>query len=481
VSRKQVVRTIVAHPTPINAVAFSPDGGRLIATAANDGVRLWDACSQSLLANIDAHQSPLLAIAFDRTGTRLVTTERDTSVDDRWAGQSRIWRLDPALVTQATEPQADNVLQFFTGADGEPVVVTVVNDRSIGYTDHRSATPRAVFQIPGGWKLGSAAVSGDGNILALGLEEATGIAKGGVPKLPDWRIDMVDVKASRALRSIALPAAPLGIASLALSRDGSRVAAGTSMEVRVWDVTSGSDVATVGRGMPPIVTFGRDRDDLAWTEPGRLIRYNLATKERAEFMFPTSVQPHSIAISGDGAVLAAAFSNRSVVLWHESSPLLTAVLSTGIGACVETTPTSSASMSDLPLTRSLRPPSDAPSPPPFMPPGAEMAAPPGMPSLPPPGPPGGPPGGLAPPRARSQEPPDAPVFAPPEPPAVRAGERGPMHIALSNDGARLSGVIGHSVKTWGVDLPVSLGQAVRESGSCWTGTELVRCAQPGSK
>jgi WD40 repeat protein len=382
----------------VNDASYSPDG-RFLATGGSDGtVLLWDVCHEEVLTQLDAHISPVFSVAFDRRGLQLVSTELDLHGDpenQRWFGQSRVWQIHPNVIASPTAGITSDILRLLFGRDGRVMLVKLLNGRKINFAEPGSTTARPVWPVPTGWEALAADVSRGGKRLAVGLQRGL-----------NARVDVIDLADRTTSVSLPVPFHPLGIASVALSPDGSRVIVGTG-EVIVWEVQTGKELLRVsaGRGDPVQVAFGPGAADVAWTEPGQVTLYNLTSKQRREFSFHKPPPPHAIALSGDGRLLAASFSDRSIIVWDLSSKAVSSTLSFG-AAC-------------YPLS----------------------------------------PDGL---RRES------------------TAEIGARLVALNGDGSRLAGLVGDQVKVWGEDVPTSLSQAVRESGSCWTDVELTKCRETDS-
>jgi len=76
-------------------VAFSPDGGRIAATAADSLVQLWDAVSGRPVSVLRGHRDATWGLAFLNDGHAMATAS--------WDGTLRLWGVPMAALAAARE------------------------------------------------------------------------------------------------------------------------------------------------------------------------------------------------------------------------------------------------------------------------------------------------------------------------------------------------------------------------------------------
>jgi WD40 repeat protein len=80
------------HVGIILALAFSPDGRRLVATGQDQKLRVWDVATGTNLTTLRGHKWDVRALAFSPDGTRLASAGHDNTI--------KIW--DMAALTELT-------------------------------------------------------------------------------------------------------------------------------------------------------------------------------------------------------------------------------------------------------------------------------------------------------------------------------------------------------------------------------------------
>jgi WD40 repeat protein len=85
----KVVATLAAHTGPVSAVAFSPDGTRIVIGYGDMTARLWNAATGKVVATLVGHAAPIGGVAFSPDGTRVVTGS--------WDNTARLWSVSKSV------------------------------------------------------------------------------------------------------------------------------------------------------------------------------------------------------------------------------------------------------------------------------------------------------------------------------------------------------------------------------------------------
>ncbi len=212
------------------AFAFSPDSHWLAASAGNNSVRVWEVNSGRELQTLTGATGSFMGalgvsfVGFSSDGRKLVTI----------SDSIRVW--DTSSWKEASTIQTSNVgLGGFTGGGGGVALspdgnqlVRVENDQ-IKFLDPMNGKElRAVAMPDSSMQDVELAFTSDGHLFAAGTNDK---------KLKVWDVNS---KAERVQATTQKDFAPIKFSS-----DGRQVAVCDSYVVRVWDVGSGKQLATI--------------------------------------------------------------------------------------------------------------------------------------------------------------------------------------------------------------------------------------------
>ncbi|MEM9488503.1 MAG: pentapeptide repeat-containing protein, partial [Myxococcota bacterium] len=122
----------LGHQGSITAIAWSPNGSRIVSGGSDSTVRLWDARSHAQLACLRGHHSAVLVVEWSPDGERLLSasTDRTVRVWDAHSGQElacfaqhsdevirAAWSPDSARI--ASVGGADHVVRVWDTSSGE--------------------------------------------------------------------------------------------------------------------------------------------------------------------------------------------------------------------------------------------------------------------------------------------------------------------------------------------------------------------------
>ena len=79
------IRTLKDHIDAVYALAFTPDGRRLVSASADRGVKVWDVASGERLYTLSEPSDGLNTLALDPSGKRVAAAGLDRTI--------RVWSL----------------------------------------------------------------------------------------------------------------------------------------------------------------------------------------------------------------------------------------------------------------------------------------------------------------------------------------------------------------------------------------------------
>jgi len=331
-----------------SAAAFSPDG-KLLATAINTGVVLWDSFTGVQLLSIDGNvkgsaNNEMAHVSFSPDNKRLAVANMD--------GTPKVWdiatRTELFSLAGHTRP-CDGIAYSPDGnliATSDDVGIVKVWDATNGVellSLTHSGNIHSVAFSPDSKNLASASEDGTLMIWNSATGEVTLSLRGtsglyGVAFMPDgkqlvaagqdgtvraWEVDS-------GLQLLTLAGNTSTVTSLAVSPDGKRIASsGYDGTVKIWDASPGRELLTI-KGHTDVawdVAYSPDTGK-AWlgsvSVDGTAILWNPVTGQ-AEMSISQNDGLTKLAFSPNGKYLVFGTTSGNVILWdtHTDQPVMT--------------------------------------------------------------------------------------------------------------------------------------------------------------
>jgi WD40 repeat protein len=105
---------LIGHTGAVSALAFRPDGTRLVSGSADKTALVWDAATGQVQLVLKGHTGPVTCVAFSTDGTRIATGSNDSTVK-LWDAETGTLKL-----TLKGPPGAVNAVAF--GPDGTRLI-----------------------------------------------------------------------------------------------------------------------------------------------------------------------------------------------------------------------------------------------------------------------------------------------------------------------------------------------------------------------
>ena len=346
VGTRQQTASFERHVDAVLSVAFSPDGTRLASASSDGSIRLWDTGTRTETAELLQGSFGLQSVSFSPDGSLLASGDtRGTILLWDLVLQEPVASLGSASGVYSVSISPDGTILAsgqwdgtinlwditeWTGPRPRPAEVAIVSG------DNQQAAPGAALDQPlvvevrdqFGNPLPGASVTftvtaGDGQLSGrFTIEETTTDAVGRAERTltlgPEPGTNTVGVSLGRR-EWAAFTAEGVGTPVVELGGD-----------FRTWHLPAGA--MRLGRGVlgegDRAVAFWPDGQRLAVASGIGVVIYEVATS-RAVALLPTGSPAYSVAISPDGATVAAGLGNGDVELWEAATGTSLGVLDAG--------------------------------------------------------------------------------------------------------------------------------------------------------
>jgi WD40 repeat protein/Flp pilus assembly protein TadD len=295
----QFLNIFRGHTKDALAVVFAPDGKRVISGGADGAVKVWEPLTGKLVHSLRAPLAQVNCVAVSADGTRLAAAGmkyETVNMKPTWVGAVSAWDAETGTESFTVNLKAAVDKLVFTP---DHQLVAVAKDGSVTSWDPANGKEIARLQLPIGPAYAFLAVSPDGKRVASATPRSGN--RDGKPVPQPTEVKVWDATTGQELATMKAGLSDSIV--LAFSPDGKRLAySGGARDrvVRIWDVATGHETLTIpgvrfavtalafspdGRrlafgGMDPVVRILDAEESTATTQSARLQALNQAVVGR---------------------------------------------------------------------------------------------------------------------------------------------------------------------------------------------------------
>jgi eukaryotic-like serine/threonine-protein kinase len=214
------LKTLRGHLEDVTAVAFSPDGQRIVTGSWDQTAKVWEAASGRELLTLEGHSAPIRSVAFSPDSQRIVTGS--------WDQTAKVWETASGRDLLTLGGTNGNVDSVAFSPDGQRIV-TGLGDSTAKVWE--AVSGRELFTLKGhGHQVRSVGFSPDGQRIVTGSDDQTAKV---------W-------EAANGRVLLTLKGHGAEIYCVAFSPDGQRIVTGSwDQTAKVWEAASGRELLTL--------------------------------------------------------------------------------------------------------------------------------------------------------------------------------------------------------------------------------------------
>jgi WD40 repeat protein len=294
-------KVLQGHSAPVRAVAFSPDGTRVLTGSADKTARLWDAATGKVVKTLLGHTARVTAVAFSQDGTRILTGSDDST--------AQLWDAVTGKAVATLTGHAGPVWGIAFSADNKRLLTGSFDDTARIWD---AATGRILAILGHTGPVWAVAFSPDGTRLLTSSEE----------------VQLWDAITGKVLATLTGHTAP--VMTVAFSPDGARVLTGSADNTaRLWDAATGKPVATLAGHTDRLtaVAFSPDgRRVLTGAKDSTARLWDAATGKTVATLAGHTDVVGAVAFSPDGKLVLTGSADNTARLWDAATGKTVATL-----------------------------------------------------------------------------------------------------------------------------------------------------------
>lgn len=347
VAQGRLLSTPIHISGEVMAIAFGHNSSTILSASTDQKLRVWDLRTSQLLRTIDlsagihpsyfqysgkwpvSFSSDGSLIAWGSNLTTIKITETDSgreiqSLETKIAGSSsiafsangrmlavattqntiRLWDLLGGEQTLSLEGPKKGVTAVAFSPDGKFLAATS-RDHSLRVWNTKTGAAKKLLPIP--TDTFAFGVARNGQWLAVGDNSIVGKT-----------LKTLDVMSGETLQVV--PGSNSSHPVLAMCKDGDKIAAGSFLDLKLWDLTAGKEIPVPKSIYAAALAFSPDGKLLAVAEKNYKIKILDATNgTELKSLSGHGSLIHSVEFSPDGQCLASASEDNTVKLWAVNS------------------------------------------------------------------------------------------------------------------------------------------------------------------
>ncbi|KIK50573.1 hypothetical protein GYMLUDRAFT_182598, partial [Collybiopsis luxurians FD-317 M1] len=287
----EILQMQAAHG--VMAVAFSPNGLKLVSGSYDETVCIWDALTGKQLLHIKGHTSWVLSAAFSSDGTKVISGSQDTTV--------RLWSALTGEQEMIMSGHTNYIYSVAFSPDSRKVV-SGSKDKTIRMWD--AVTGNTLMEMVGHTgEVYSVAFSPDGAKIVSGSKDKT--------------ICIWDAGTGEKLKQVNGHSG--SVWSVVFSLDGARLVSGSAdYTVCIWDAVTGDKLGHMDGhiNMVNSVAFSSDGSLVASGSDDKTVRiWDTESGRQVKQMDGHSGWVNSVAFSPDGSKIMSGSDDGTIRIW----------------------------------------------------------------------------------------------------------------------------------------------------------------------
>ncbi|MEL7223846.1 MAG: hypothetical protein AAGL17_03035, partial [Cyanobacteria bacterium J06576_12] len=287
------------HEDEVSAVAYSPDGKRIVSASADNTLRLWDAQTGHPIGSpLKGHNQEIWSVAYSSDGMRVVSGSADNTL--------RLWdALSGQPIGQVLQGHSGDIRAIAFSPDSKRIV-SGSTDKTLRLWDAQTGQPIGQTFQGHSAEVWSVAFSPDGERIASGSADET--------------IMLWDAQTGQPIGQ-PLQGHEDDVSSVAFSADGKYIVSGSGDNtVRLWDAQTGQPEGQPLRGHTVVVSAVGFSPDSKYIVSGSWDRTLRLWDVRTKQAIGQPLQGHgasviAVVFSPDGKQIASGSADSTLRLW----------------------------------------------------------------------------------------------------------------------------------------------------------------------